>query len=105
MKTLTGSVVFALLMTALPAVAQQLPVPRNIGEAYQKEYRSHDGKPGKNYWQNTADYDVAAIYNPADLLLKGAETVSYTNNSPDTLFEIVFKLYPNIFKKGAERQM
>jgi hypothetical protein len=105
MNTLTGSIVLALLIAGLQAVAQQLPVPRNIGEAYQKESRSRDGKPGRNYWQNTADYDVAAIYNPANLLLKGAETVHYTNNSPDTLFEIVFKLYPNIFKKGAERQM
>ena len=83
---------------------QALPVPGNIQSLYVGGTRSMDGKPGKNYWQNTADYDIAAILNPATLLLKGAETITYTNNSPDTLFEIVFKLYPNLFKKGAERE-
>ena len=29
--------------------------------------------------------------------------IGYTNNSRDTLKEIVFKLYPNIYKKGASR--
>jgi hypothetical protein len=94
-----------LLITSLFAPAQDLPLPRNIQEAYQKETRSREGKPGRNYWQNTADYDIGVVFNPGSLLVKGAETISYTNNSPDTLFDIVFKLYPNIFKKGAERQV
>lgn len=97
--------VFILLVTGFHSIAQELPIPANLQEVYAKGTRTIDGKPGKNYWQNTADYNIAAIFSPSTLLLKGAETVTYTNNSPDTLFEIVFKLYPNIFKKGAERQM
>lgn len=99
------SIVTVLLLAGFHSVAQQLPTPRNINEVYQKGTRTSDGKPGSNYWQNTADYNIAAIFDPSALLLKGAETITYTNNSPDTLFEVVFKLYPNIFKKGAERQM
>src|SRR5215217_4286161 len=93
-----------LLIVSSHSVAQKaLPLPRNISKLYESGTRTVDGKPGKNYWQNTADYNIRANFNPSTLLLQGAETITYTNNSPDTLFEIVFKLYPNIFKKGAQR--
>ncbi|HEX8357805.1 MAG TPA: M1 family metallopeptidase, partial [Segetibacter sp.] len=60
-------------------------------------------KPGVKYWQNTADYIIKANFNPATLLIQGEVSVTYTNNSPDTLDEIVFKLYPNLYQKGAQR--
>ncbi len=105
MVNLRESIIALLLIISLDSIAQQsLPVPGNIQHAYAHGTRSTDGKPGPNYWQNTADYNIAAILDPGTLLLKGAETITYTNNSPDTLYEIVFKLYPNIFKKGAERE-
>jgi hypothetical protein len=105
MQTLRLSIVVVLLISGFYSVAQQaLPVPANIQNLYAGGTRTQDGRPGLNYWQNTADYDIAAVLNPSTLLLKGAETITYTNNSPDTLFEIIFKLYPNIFKKGAERE-
>lgn len=105
MQTLRVSIVFFLLIVGFQSVAQQaLPIPSNIQKLYASGTRTEDGRPGPKYWQNTADYDIAAILNPSTLLLKGAETITYTNNSPDTLFEIVFKLYPNIFQKGAERE-
>ncbi|HET9824216.1 MAG TPA: M1 family metallopeptidase, partial [Chitinophagaceae bacterium] len=89
----------------LKIAAQQLPIPRNIRTAYDKGTRSPDGKPGKNYWQNTADYNLKINFDPVTRILDGAEQIVYTNNSPDTLRPIVFKLYPNIFKKGAVRNM
>ncbi|GEO10201.1 M1 family metallopeptidase [Segetibacter aerophilus] len=105
MQTLRVSIVFFLLIVGLQSVAQQaLPIASNIQKLYASGTRTEDGRPGPKYWQNTADYDIAAILNPSTLLLKGAETITYTNNSPDTLFEIIFKLYPNIFQKGAERE-
>ena len=33
-------------------------IPINIKEAYDKETLSYDGKPGANYWQNRADYNI-----------------------------------------------
>jgi hypothetical protein len=106
MKKAPESIIAFLLMISLRSIAQQpLPIPNNIQNVYTKGTRSQDGKPGPKYWQNTADYNIAAILDPSTLLLKGAETITYTNKSPDTLFDIVFKLYPNIFKKGAEREM
>jgi len=37
---------------------EQLFIPRNIQSAYEKGIRSPDGKPGKEYWQNSADYKI-----------------------------------------------
>lgn len=88
-----------------PFAQPVLPVPANIQSLYDKSTRSVDGKPGNNYWQNTANYDIQVDFNPSTLLLKGKEKVIYINNSPDTLNSIVFKLYPNLFKKGAERSV
>src|SRR5215470_7103883 len=94
---------FLLSLPFLKVAAQQLPIPRNIKTAYDKGTRSPDGTPGKNYWQNTADYDLKINFDPATRLLSGTEEIAYTNNSPDTLRPIIFKLYPNLFKKGALR--
>ncbi|MFM6926294.1 MAG: M1 family metallopeptidase [Ferruginibacter sp.] len=84
--------------------AQQLYVPRNIQEAYKKETRSPDGKPGKNYWQNTADYDIAVKLSPPSRTITGTETIVYTNNSPTPLQNIIMKLILNIHAPGAARQ-
>lgn len=80
-----------------------LPTPRNIQATYDKGTRSTTGKPGKNYWQNTANYDLKVSYEPASRLLSGSVDIVYINNSPDTLDRIYFKLYPNLYKKGAPR--
>ncbi|MGC4100496.1 M1 family metallopeptidase [Ferruginibacter sp.] len=82
-----------------------LPVPVNIQKAFDKGTRSVDGKPGKNYWQNHAVYNIEVNFNPGTRMIRGTETIRYTNNSKDTLKQIVFKLYPNIYKKGAPRLM
>lgn len=83
---------------------QLLPTPRNIRKAYDKGTRSVDGRPGKNYWQNTADYDLDIHFDPATRLLTGTVNISYVNNSPDTLKQVWFKLYPNLYKSGSPRQ-
>lgn len=82
---------------------KSLPIPLNIKSAFDKGTRSMDGKPGKNYWQNHASYTMDLNFSPITRLLSGKENIVYTNNSPDTLREIVFKLYPNIYKKGSAR--
>ena len=82
---------------------QSLPVPVNIQSLYNKGTKSQDGKPGDKYWQNTASYDIDINFNPSTLLIAGTEKVVYINKSPDTLYNIIFKLYPNLYKKGAER--
>ncbi len=83
--------------------AEELYVPLEFAKAYAKGTRSKDGKPGSNYWQNRSDYRISVELVPATRQIKGEETITYENNSPDTLTQLVMRLYPNIFKKGAAR--
>ncbi|MCX6313261.1 MAG: M1 family metallopeptidase [Sphingobacteriales bacterium] len=82
-----------------------LPVPTNLKATYTKGTRNIDGRPGAKYWQNGADYTIKINFDPATRLVSGTETIVYTNSSPDTLKEILFKLYPNLYKKGSPRMM
>ena len=71
-----------------------LPTPVNA-------YRSGDGTPGPDYWQNRADYKIAATLDPASANLSGDETITYTNNSPSTLDALWVQLDENIYKSDA----
>ncbi len=83
--------------------AQQLFTTTNIKNAFKNETRTTSGKPGKKYWQNRADYHIDIKFNPANQLLEGSETITYSNNSPDTLHQLVIRLYPDLYKKGVSR--
>ena len=95
---------FLVLFISTTCFSQQLFIPKNISATYQKGTRTMDGKPGKNYWQNTASYQLNISFAPATRLLAGTVDINYINNSPDTLKQIWFKLYPNLYQKGAPRQ-
>ncbi len=101
MKRLTTLLTGLLLGFGL--MAQHLFMPLEFQQAYQKGTRSTDGRPGPNYWINHSDYNIKADFDPQTGLLKGQETITYYNNSPDTLKKLVFRLYQNYFKKGAQR--
>jgi len=49
------------------------------------EYRTASGAPGPKYWQQRCDYDIKCKLDEKALLLTGSETVTYYNNSPNTL--------------------
>ena len=90
-------------LNAAISAQTSLFVPRNILKAYEKGYRSWDGKPGAKYWQNRADYTINASLEPKSRRLSGEETVTYFNNSPDTLKMIRIKLQHDRYRKGAGR--
>ncbi|MEO6524924.1 MAG: M1 family metallopeptidase [Mucilaginibacter sp.] len=93
-----------LLIFAINSFAQSiLQPPVNIVNSYNKGTRSYTGKPGNLYWQNTADYNIKINFEPNSRNISGTVDIDYTNNSPDTLTELDFKLYPNFYKKGAMR--
>jgi len=80
-----------------------LPIPLNIQRAIDKSTRTLEGKPGPNYWQNSADYKIKAELEPKTRTLTGEETISYYNNSPDTLKQVVVKILMDIYRKGNAR--
>jgi len=89
--------------TGLKGQKRDIFIPTEVQKAYEAGTRSYSGAPGPNYFQNTADYQIEAEFNPKTGLLKGSETINYQNNSPDTLNYIVLRVYMNFFKKGIER--
>ena len=66
------------------------------------EYRSASGAPGPKYWQQKADYDIAATLDDDKQRLDGAETITYYNNSPDPLSFLWIQLDENQHKKDGE---
>lgn len=94
---------FLFLGLAIKADAQ-LPVADAFKQAYKNGTRDQSGSPGRNYWQNTANYDLKINFNPITNLIEGVVDVQYFNNSPDTLKTIWFKLYPNLYQKGTPRK-
>jgi len=106
MTPLKKILIIAALLSCGSSFAQTaLPVPVNLGATYIKGTRTVSGSPGKNYWQNSADYTIKINFNPQTRLLDGRVVINYTNNSPDTLNQVDFKLYPNLYKKGSIRNM
>jgi hypothetical protein len=59
------------------------------------EYRTASGAPGPKYWQQRADYDIKCELDEKNLRLKGSESVTYFNNSPNTLTYIWLQLDEN----------
>lgn len=103
MKRITLSLFLALSCAYLFG-QQVLPVSSELEAAYARKTRDRSGKPGEKYWQNTANYDLKVQFNPVSRLVSGTAEISYVNNSPDTLKQIWFKLYPNLYKKGVATQ-
>ena len=59
------------------------------------EYRTASGAPGPRYWQQRCDYDIRCELDEKNLMLKGSETVTYFNNSPDALTYLWLQLDEN----------
>ncbi|MDQ1231854.1 M1 family metallopeptidase [Sphingomonas sp. SORGH_AS_0879] len=64
-------------------------------------YRSANGLPGPDYWQNRADYQLRVTLDPATRTIAGTATISYTNNSPDTLDALWLQIDQNLYKPGS----
>ncbi|TWI95908.1 hypothetical protein JN11_04183 [Mucilaginibacter frigoritolerans] len=95
----------ALICSSVSFAQNSLPLPSNIKATYTNGNRTSSGEPGKNYWQNSADYTIKVKFDPKSRDLNGTVSIDYINNSPDSLKEIHFNLYPNLYKKGSIRNM
>ncbi len=64
-------------------------------------YRTASGKPGPEYWQNSADYLLEANLDERSHTISGKVTIKYTNNSPETLDFIWLYLEQNRFTEDS----
>lgn len=72
---------------------QRLPTPNS--------YRNGSGGPGANYWQQRADYVINVEVDDNTQVLKGSETITYHNNSPEALRFLWLQLDQNIFSQNS----
>ncbi|MCI1186729.1 M1 family metallopeptidase [Hymenobacter sp. DH14] len=100
---LTLLLLAGLAETAAAQTTPPLYMPRDIKQAFAKGTRSPDGRPGPRYWQNRARYNITVEAAPPARDIRGRETITYTNNSPDTLRQVVLRIIQNIHKPGASR--
>ena len=67
------------------------------------QYRSASGAPGPSYWQQRADYTIAATLDTArGGTVSGQVTIRYTNNSPDTLRFVWLQLEQNLYRANSK---
>lgn len=65
-------------------------------------YRTASGMPGPGYWQQRADYTIAATLDTTAQRVSGTVAIRYTNNSPDTLRFVWLQLDQNLYRPGSK---
>ena len=101
--------VVLLLATLLTTAAQAQSAGYNPRETFApfvppnavNEYRSANGAPGPAYWQNRANYNIQARLDVAAKTLTATETITYINNSPDTLTSLWLHLEQNLYRQNS----
>lgn len=107
--TLTG------LGIATKAYAEGPPGSKNDAVAHFRQlgtelptpnvYRNAAGAPGEKYWQQQADYVINVELDEDTQRIDADLTITYTNNSPDTLNYLWLALDQNRFKDGSTARM
>lgn len=118
--------ILLVLAAAAPASAQERPAPaapvpqtglvekfsqidkfRQLEEILPtpNDYRTASGAPGARYWQQRADYDIDVELDDAEQRVRGAETITYHNNSPDTLSYLWLQIDPNHFAADSDARL
>jgi hypothetical protein len=107
-KRLTAIAALALAGSA-PVIAQQ--TGQNHAEKFEQlgtilrtpnVYRTASGAPGHLYWQQQANYIISVELNDDNQSIKGSETVTYINNSPDQLTYLWLQLDQNNRSKDSD---
>ena len=78
-------------------------IPNAFYDAYANNTRTFSGKPGSDYWQQYAKYDMEVSLNPEDTTVSGKSTITYYNHSPDTLGQLFLELSQNVHREGVVR--
>src|ERR1700739_3221931 len=102
MKLLSAITVLSLMMCSQISKAQSGYDPHSAFDpTFLNEpgsvTRSASGAPGPMYWQNHADYKIAATLDTIKKQISGTVEITYTNNSPDELKYLWLQLDQNLF--------
>ncbi|MFT2092731.1 M1 family metallopeptidase [Paraglaciecola sp. 2405UD69-4] len=68
-------------------------------------YRNAAGEPGHKYWQQQVDYKIKAKLDEQKRRIEASQTITYHNNSPDTLKYLWMQLDQNKFRNDSMSAM
>ena len=74
-----------------PSFIEQLSTPT----------RTAGGQPGAQYWQNAADYRIAARLDEKTARVSATVDITYTNNSPDRLPFVWLQVDQNLYRNDS----
>ena len=114
----TTGLVAAVLTVAPAASRAQLP-PRSPDKFNQddkfrqleeilptpNDYRTASGAPGARYWQQRVDYSIDVSLDEPTNRINGSETITYHNQSPDTLKYLWLQLDANLFRPDSDSNL
>ena len=75
--------------------------PINNYQSKKSPYYWKNRRPFPGYWQQDVHYKIKAHIDEATDIIGGEEHLTYSNNSPDTLYFVFFNLYQNAFQPGS----
>ena len=91
-----------MIVVVLNTIAQYNPIqlPNTYASDDNPNYWKNR-KPHSAYWQQDVYYNIKAKLDDEKDLISALMHLEYTNNSSDTLSQLVFHLYQNAFEKGS----
>ncbi len=97
---------FILVLCSCVATAQENYNPSKFHQMEEtwptpNTYRTGSGAPGHQYWQQKVDYTINVELDDNTQSVKGSETITYTNNSPDELTYLWLQLDQNLFAPNS----
>lgn len=92
---------FSFAITAQEVIPDNQHLFDNFSYRQGNAYRSASGKPGPEYWQNSADYNLEATLDDKTHTVSGNVSIHYTNNSPETLDFIWLYLEQDRFTENS----
>ena len=103
MKKIFAIAIFLVLFFGLKAQMENNPGADHANKFEQLDpfwrspnsYRTADGSPGPEYWQQRADYKIKCTLDTKEQRLHGEELITYHNNSPSDLKYVWLQLDEN----------
>jgi hypothetical protein len=93
------------LVTSQAAISQSKFAQLDIELPTPNEFRNAAGAPGHHYYQQKADYRISIVLDDEKQQIRGEETITYTNNSPDYLEFLWLQLDQNINADNSDTKL
>ena len=92
---------FTFLILFYSGLSAQPVDPATDYRSVENPYYWKNRLPFPGYWQQDIAYTINAEVNDQSNVISGDLTLTYHNNSPDTLSFVYFHLYQNAFQPGS----